>query len=894
MKLPAVALASAFAAGILLGLHPFVAQNATSRKFLFVSVMFLFLAIAAGIVLAWHGKILGAALFSITAWVGLGTFAALLAQQPLPSDHILNRIAASELDLHSPLRWHGRLREEPARLPWGYSLTLDLASVEANDTSLAVEGGLRVGFTPKNSDPPFPELHTGDEIAVLAQGRPPQIFRDRGAFDRREFLAQQNIHLLATLRSAELLEKLSSSPPTLQTRFALLRTRLPQQLDFMFPNSPRVAGILRAMLLGDRSFVDQSESVDFQKTGVFHVLVVAGLHVGALAFFLIWFSRRLQLPRVISTVAILCVLAAYVAVVEQRPPVLRAALMTAIVALGSLAYRRLELLNSAALAALILLIAKPKSALDTSFQLSFLAIGCIAALALPWLQLRIQPYARALREWRDVTCDAAHDPQRAQFRLDLRDFASIFTYAFTPRPARLAQDATMKCFSLSIRIAEAFVLTLVLQWGMLPLMARDFHRVSLLGPFANLFAVPITGLIVPIGFVGLLLSSLFHSLAKLVALPLIWLVELQNRIVSFFANLPHSNYRIPAPPHWVVFFFFASALVLAVALRFAIPRLHWPVRAATCALFAAGLLVASYPFHPSTIRNSLEVDVLDVGQGDSILIISPRGSTLLIDGGGAFQGFKNREEHLGPDPGEDAVSAYLWSRGFQSLDAVAVTHAHQDHIGGLAAVLQNFRVGRVWLGRETAAPALAQFKAIADSRHILIEHKLRGQAFQWDGVTLEFLWPAIPPEEIAPSAKNNDSLVIRLTYGERSVLLPGDAEKQAEYAMLSENSPQHLQSDVLKIGHHGSKNSTMPEFLAEVSPKIAIVSAGEENPYGHPSPELLRRLEVNHVPLLRTDRQGAVEILTDGRNLKWNCFEVCPESPAQSVGAQPADGGEHN
>ena len=155
------------------------------------------------------------------------------------------------------------------------------------------------------------------------------------------------------------------------------------------------------------------------------------------------------------------------------------------------------------------------------------------------------------------------------------------------------------------------------------------------------------------------------------------------------------------------------------------------------------VVIATYPFRPSVRPGDLEVTVLDVGQGDSILVVSPKGSALLIDGGGTFQGFRGREEHLGPDPGEEAVSAYLWSRGIQRLDAVALTHAHQDHIGGLTAVLQNFRVSRLLLGRETAAPAFAKLKQLAAELHVPVEHEQRAQSFLWDGVQVDILWPEI-------------------------------------------------------------------------------------------------------------------------------------------------------
>jgi len=264
-----------------------------------------------------------------------------------------------------------------------------------------------------------------------------------------------------------------------------------------------------------------------------------------------------------------------------------------------------------------------------------------------------------------------------------------------------------------------------------------------------------------------------------------------------------------------------------------------------------------------------------VGQGDSLFVVSPGGKTLLIDGGGAFGGFPGHEEHNGVDPGEEAVSPYLWSRGFQRLDVVALTHAHQDHLRGLTAILDNFRFAKLWIGREVSIPALARLEELARKRQIPVEHALRGKSFHWDGADGDFLWPEIISEEVAPSAKNNDSLVLRMHYGNEMFLLPGDAEKQVEREILFENSAEAVRADVLKVGHHGSKNSTMPEFLAAVQPRFGIISAGEDNIFGHPSPELLERLENAGVRILRTDRDGAVRVLTDGTRLEITCFIAC-------------------
>ncbi|HET7149941.1 MAG TPA: DNA internalization-related competence protein ComEC/Rec2 [Candidatus Acidoferrum sp.] len=898
MRLPALAIAAAFACGIALGLHPIVAAHASSVLLLSACFLCGLVFIVSGFALTRAGLLFSAGAVSLLSWSLLGFLGACVAEQPLPPNHVKSLLAQSRLALQTPLRWHGYLRDEPAKLPWGYGIEVNLAGVEFEGSFVPAHGGLRVSYTPKGEEAPLPELHAGDEVAVLTEARLPQVFRDEGAFDRRAYLAQQGIDLVATLRSPSLIERAGTSRETVSTRLARARRLLREEIDRLCEGSPQAAGVLRAMLLGDRSFVDRAESTDFQKTGAFHVLVVAGLHVGAIAAVLFWAGRKLRMRRSLTVLFTLALLFAYVAIVEQRPPVLRAAVMAGIVVLGGFFFRRLELLNSAAVAALALLIAKPLALRDSSFQLTFVAIGCIAGLAVPWLEKTVQPYVRALHDWRDVTRDAAHEPRAAQFRIDLRSVARWMSARLPQWAGRPTGDAVSAGLSLSFRAWELLVVTIALQIGMLPLMARDFHRVTLSAPLVNLAAVPMVGVLVPLGFVTLAAGRILPAVGKLLAAPLVWLTALLMHVVEWFAHFPRWSYRIPGPPVWLVMLFFSAGVAIAAALRHQsnvgrIPvseaRLNWACGVTSLIWIGFALLIAVFPFSPKWAAGRLEVSVLDVGQGDSLFIVSPGGKTLLIDGGGAFGGYTGREGTFGADPGEEAVSPYLWSRGFQKLDVVALTHAHQDHLGGLTAVLENFRVGELWIGREVSSAGLSRLEELAKSQKILIEHELRGKTFGWDGVQGEFLWPDTVSVRSAQAPKNDDSLVLRLRYGDRSILLPGDAEKQSETAILAENTEDGLRSDVLKVGHHGGKNSTTQEFLDAVEPRLGIISVGEANPYGHPSPELLQRLQAAGVRIVRTDRDGAVHILTDGKRIDIRCFVTCvsAESAASTLAEIP-------
>ncbi|HXX13653.1 MAG TPA: ComEC/Rec2 family competence protein [Candidatus Eremiobacteraceae bacterium] len=257
MKLPAVAIAAAFAGGILLGLGQCASPRYQTSAFITALAGAVFLLIVVGCWLAWKNLVWPAAIFSLVAWVALGIFSGCLANRPLPPDHVLSRLAADQIPQRTPLRWHGILCAEPERLPWGFSFEMDLTGVETAQGPIPVLGGMRIGFTPKMDDAVLSDLHAGDQIAALTEARLPLVYKDVGAFDRREFLARQGIHVLATLRATTLLERTGTIPATWQSRLARVRGRLRQQVDSMFPDSPETAGVLRAMLLGDRSFVPQ-------------------------------------------------------------------------------------------------------------------------------------------------------------------------------------------------------------------------------------------------------------------------------------------------------------------------------------------------------------------------------------------------------------------------------------------------------------------------------------------------------------------------------------------------------------------------------------------------------------------------------------------------------------
>ncbi len=255
------------------------------------------------------------------------------------------------------------------------------------------------------------------------------------------------------------------------------------------------------------------------------------------------------------------------------------------------------------------------------------------------------------------------------------------------------------------------------------------------------------------------------------------------------------------------------------------------------------------------------MEAIDVGQGDSLLLITPDGKTLLVDGGGHGGGPHQAPQDF--DIGEEVVSQALWSRGIRRLDAVALTHAHSDHMGGLPAVLRNFRPAELWVGNNPRFGAYNALLNEAADLHVRLRSLRAGDAITFGKTQINVLAP-FRNYHPGPEPANNDSLVLHVSYGATSVMLEGDAEAPVEQAMLAETG---LQSTLLKVGHHGSITSTRPEFLARVAPQWAVISCGLHNRYGHPRQEVLKELQAAKVRTYSTDVNGAACFRLDGKTV---------------------------
>ena len=750
----------------------------------------------------------------------------------------------------------GILRENP-RGP-RQSLDLESESVGFEGTATPVRAGIRLTIYPapadKEADEETAEEDATGEPPVYLYGqrlrfttrlRAPRNFGNPGALDYHRVLAQQGIAALASSR-ADRVEPLAGFAGS---RAELWRSQFHRgmraRLTALWGKDD--GALLAAMLIGERTFLDRQTRLNFQRTGAYHILVVSGMNVGILALVVFWVLRRLRVSELGTAAATLALAAAYAYLTDGGIPILRATLMLGIYLGARLVYRERAPLNSVGAAALVLLVLDPRALFDASFQLTFLAVIAIAGIGVPLLERTSEPYRRALRQLEAVDYDVSLAPRVAQFRLDLRLVAGRLARFVGESGARWMVVGSGRA---ALALYEVLVIAALMQVALALPMASYFHRATVAGLPANIVVVTLVGVLMPAAIVALLLAEIWAPLAWLPALITEWALHGITGSVRTLGGLRVAEFRIADPALPVAL---AAGAALAYALVVA-RRNRWLVASGLAALVAAALWIAAAPPAPQWQPGTLEVTVLDVGQGDSILVVSPQGRTLLVDGGGSLGG-----QAAEFDVGEAVVSPYLWSRGLTRLDAVALTHAHADHIGGLAAVLRNFRPRELWLGTNPMTPALAALLDQAARQKIKVVHYAAGDRFDFGGTQVEVL---APPRDwqLTTRPRNNDSLALRLSLGATSAVLAGDAEQRIERFIAAE----HPQADLLKVAHHGSATSTTPELLEAVHPRYGVISVGFRSSFGHPRPEVLARLRSAGVATYRTDTQGAVSFFLDG------------------------------
>jgi len=676
-----------------------------------------------------------------------------------------------------------------------------------------------------------PPVPFGRSVTVDARLRAVRGYHNPGSFDLEQFNSRHGIFWYATVprgHRPEVRDQVCAS--AWRRLLEDWRSAALARIDSLYPGDSYRSAMMRGLLLGDKSGIRQAWIDDFRRTGTYHALVISGSHITLVCgLFLLWRRYAGYGER---TLLILSASAAwlYALLAGGDPPVLRAAAGFSLFAIACLFYRRASILNLLAAVTILFLVADPRQFFDASFQLSFLAVAAIGAFC--------------AREEHARTPDPHSDARRLEVRL-LAETLHLIT--------RLPVAVTVRIFSTVTSAAASawalFRLSAAVQTGLALPMAVYFHRLSITGLSANVLAVPVLSQAIPLGFLAIFTG--WHWPAALAG----WLLDRSQSIAAWHARLEPA-WRIPDPPMWLSLALAVSLVLCAARL----PRLPKLLAFAACLVLLALLVV--HPFAADYHPGSVELTAIDVGQGESLLAALPDGEMVVIDGGGLPR-LGRRESELF-DIGEEVVSPYLWSRGIRRLAAVAVSHLHDDHAGGIEALLDNFRPRELWTGFTPDHPVWRRLSAKAHSLGITVRTLKQGDHFEMGGTR----WDVLAPSPVQPwtgKPRNNDSLVLRLRHGRHTFLLTGDIEHGVEGRLIEEQAIGRV--DVLKIAHHGSRLSSNPAFLDLARPSVALISAGQGNTYGLPHPSIVEGLQRLHTIIGRTDSDGLISVRSDGRYL---------------------------
>jgi competence protein ComEC len=675
--------------------------------------------------------------------------------------------------------------------------------------------------------PRYPTYHYGDVLKITGELETPSQSED---FDYRTYLARQGIYSLIYYPKVEILHRGQGVKP-LQWIYSL-RERLSTSLARALPEPQ--CSLAQAILLGLRGNIPDSLNEAFSRTGTAHLLAISGLHMSIIiAMFLslgiLVFGRQ----RSIYIWLALALTWLYALLAGMHPPIIRATIMGSLFLMAEFLGRQRSAIIALAFAAAVMVGIQPHILWSVSFQLSFLAMAGLVLL-FPYFQTWGRKGVARLFENREKIVPTA----------------SIVTDTFAA--------------SLAAVIAV---------W---PLIAYNFGMVSLVALPATFFSLPaLPFIIVTSALVAF--TGLFALLASQILGWLAWLfLGYLTFVVQGFDALPHSSLEVATISAWHILGYYAILAGVIVSLNhrkqladffsrltsrikkviqgIPKPRLGFSPKWLILPLLIVAILVWSIAL--TQPDDKLHVSILDVGQGDAILIQTPNGQDILIDGG--------------PDPQkinlELSKKLSFWDR---TIDLVVCTQPQADHVTGLVEVLQRYKVKQVLdPGIPYETFIYQEWLRLIQDKGIVYNVTRAGQEIDLgNGIKLEVLHPPTSLWAGTSDDVDNNGAVLSLSWNKVSFLFTADIREEVEFKLIGQRA--NLRSTVLKVAHHGSKTSTSLQFLAAVDPEVAVISVGEDNPFGHPSPEVWERLigRLGEDNVYRTDEDGTIEFITDGETL---------------------------
>lgn len=768
----------------------------------------------------WRGLARAGVACAACALVGLGGVSGSAAMRRALKPTLVQVLEAADVlpgpgarDL-PPVRLEGRLTVDAAPADGAVLLRADVTRVwvgpcgcpePADGRILAVVGG-------EAARTAMDAWRAGRLVQLTASLRRPLSYRNHGSPEAAVELSRRRTALIASVKSAYVVEVVATGAWHHEAT-ARLRARARRAIARAASARTEAAAVATAVLIGDRAGLAAPLEERLQRAGTFHVIAISGGNIALWSLLTLWVAARLTRRRPLALMLAAVTLVAYAAVVGGGASVLRATGMALVGIAMQWLDQRGAVINVLALTAAALVVADPLLVFDVGFWLTTAATaGLVVGLPAP-----------------------------------------------LPRASRLS--TWIRTLVLTSIWAEA---------ALLPIVAAVFQQVTLAGVALSAVAIPAMGMVQMAA-----LASVVADAAAPALLPACGaMFAIATAVVTESARLvdvaPWLYWRVP-PPSWAAIGAYAAAVAAWLVSRRAAADTAWMARlrriSAPMALAAAVWIACSPLTLTAWPPGDLRVHVLDVGQGDAVLVQFPNGRRMLVDAGG-----RSTE---GRDLGHRVIGPTLRARGVRRLDYLVVTHADRDHIGGAATLVREFRPAELWMGVPVADDTgTADLRAAADAVGAAWRESRRGERIEAGGVRVHVVHPP-PPDWERQRVRNDDSVVLALRYGAVRVLLTGDVGTAVEAevaAAVDAADPVPPGLTVLKVAHHGSAGSTGDAWLAATRPSLAIVSAGASNPFGHPAAEVLARLDAAGADVWRTDRDGEVGVRTNGRVIEVRAF----------------------
>lgn len=670
-------------------------------------------------------------------------------------------------------------------------------------------------------------LRYGKHLTITGVLREPQSKRNPGGFDYQAYLERQNVSGIIYHQGLLQIGKQSGLPPL--RWIEALRFRTEGIIDAAYSKVVAStendislhAQLLKGILLGKRGDVP-TETLDiFRNSGTFHVLAVSGLHVGLIALFCYLGLSVFRLPKKLVCLLTIIAVLIYACLVGFRPSVFRASLMAVLFLFATIIDRDADIFNLLAVAALVLLLLNPTQLWDVGFQLSFVAVASIVYF--------VQKMEKPLRKFWQPS-ESGDDSRLIKIK-----------------------NAGVKWLILS------YLVTFAAQVGTGPLIAYHFYRAYPLGLIVGPFAVGLVSLIVGVGMASVCVGFIWLPIAKLLAMVNHFLMFIFLKLIGIFGQ-DWGIMKI-APPTLGLIAIYITVCLCITHWRYVYKQ--WRV-GSVIGLSVVAVWVWDSAFHEE--GRLLEMVTLDVGQGDAAIIRFPDRRIMLVDGGIQRTYFdEKKKQQVDYDVGKRIIEPYLDSKNIRRIDMVMLTHPDLDHGGGLGYILQNYKVGQL-VGipdMELDSKTHERLRNIAKARNLQYSFPYAGKIELTPSATLTLLHPIDAASiDLMDDDKNDDSLVMKLSYGLVDILFTGDIEAKAEDRLIA--SQQDLRSEIIKAPHHGSRTSSTADFLDAVQPRYAIFSLGKGNQYQFPHADVVSRYQVRNCIQLRTDERGAITMKTDG------------------------------